>query len=93
MMNDIDSNQTMLVLTDQSMRTGEELRRPCVLFRPALFIDGDQWCALYGENLQEGVAGFGDTPELAMLDLDLQFKTWNARDAYNNRKSGSHCTC
>ena len=28
--------------------------------------DGDQWCALYGENLQEGVAGFGRTPAEAM---------------------------
>ena len=26
-----------------------------------LFEDGDQWCALYGVNLQEGVAGFGGT--------------------------------
>ncbi len=23
--------------------------------------DGNQWCFLCGENLQEGVAGFGDT--------------------------------
>ena len=23
--------------------------------------DGNQWCFLWGENLQEGVAGFGDT--------------------------------
>jgi hypothetical protein len=27
-----------------------------------LFPDGDQWCALLGENLQEGVCGFGSTP-------------------------------
>ena len=25
------------------------------------FKDGNQWCFLYGENLQEGIAGFGDT--------------------------------
>lgn len=23
--------------------------------------DGNQWCFLWGENLQDGVAGFGDT--------------------------------
>ncbi len=23
--------------------------------------DGNQWCFLYGENLQEGICGFGDT--------------------------------
>ena len=39
---------------------------PSVLYRPKLFIDGNQWCALYGENIQDGVAGFGDSPEEAM---------------------------
>ena len=24
--------------------------------------DGDMWCALHGENLQVGIAGFGPTP-------------------------------
>ena len=33
------------------------------------FKDGDQWCALYGEDLQAGIAGFGNTPFLAMADL------------------------
>lgn len=28
--------------------------------------DGNQWCVLYGANLQEGIAGFGDTPISAM---------------------------
>lgn len=47
--------------------------RPSVLYRPAISIDGNQWCALYGTNLQDGVAGFGDTPEAAMVDFD---KNW-----------------
>jgi len=38
--------------------------------RPRLFIDGNQWCALYGENLQDGVAGFGDTPSKALRDFN-----------------------
>lgn len=33
------------------------------------FKDGDQWCALYGVDLQAGIAGFGNTPFLAMADL------------------------
>ena len=49
---------------------------PSLLIKPRLFIDGDQWCALYGENLQDGVAGFGDTPDKAMRDFDLQ---WTAQ--------------
>lgn len=37
------------------------------------FKDGNQWCALYGEDLQVGIAGFGNTPFLAMADLRDQF--------------------
>ena len=47
-----------------------EYERPSVLFRPSLKIDGNQWCALYGENLQDGIAGFGSSPYQAMLDFD-----------------------
>lgn len=35
---------------------------PFTRLRPSIFIDGNKWCALYGENLQDGVAGFGDSP-------------------------------
>ena len=38
--------------------------------KPRIFIDGDKWCALYGENLQDGVAGFGESPALAMHDFN-----------------------
>ena len=31
--------------------------------------DGNQFCALMGPNIQEGYAGFGDTPLHAILDL------------------------
>ena len=34
-----------------------------------IFPDGDQWCALVGENLQEGICAFGSTPEEALLQL------------------------
>ena len=44
--------------------------RPSVLFRPKLSVDGDQWCAMYGDDLQSGVGGFGDSPEKAMYDFD-----------------------
>jgi len=47
-----------------------DFTRPSVLFRPSLSIDGNKWCALYGRNLQDGVAGFGDSPEAAMRDFD-----------------------
>lgn len=50
-----------------------EMTRPSVLFRPKLTIDGNQWCALYGDDLQSGVAGFGDSPSSAMWDFDCNF--------------------
>lgn len=50
-----------------------ERERPSHIYRPRLFIDGNQWCALFGENLQDGVAGFGDSPLLAYRDFD---KNW-----------------
>ena len=49
---------------------------PSVLYRPKLFIDGNQWCALYGDNLQDGVAGFGDSPKEAMNAFD---RAWDER--------------
>jgi hypothetical protein len=56
-------------------QAADEQRRPSVLYRPRLSIDGNQWCALYGDNLQDGVAGFGDSPELAMADFDSQWSS------------------
>jgi hypothetical protein len=60
-----------------AMRAGElvtmlecELMRPSVLFRPHLAKDGDAWSVLYGDNIQEGVCGFGDSPDAAMRDFD-----------------------
>lgn len=56
-----------------------EMQRPFVLLKPRMYPDGNQWCALYGDNLQEGVAGFGDTPAQAAVDFDIQWL--NARAA------------
>ena len=47
------------------------MSRPSTVYRPKLSIDGNNWCALYGENLQDGVAGFGSTPDLAMANFDI----------------------
>ena len=52
-----------------------ELNTPSNRLRPRLSIDGNQWCALPGENLQEGVAGFGSTPAAAYADFDRAWAT------------------
>ena len=69
---------------DQAKQTwheaGYEQMRPSVVFKPRLFKDGDMWCALFGDNLQEGVAGFGENPGKAMWAFDTAWL----------RESGSH---
>lgn len=50
-----------------------ERLRPFMLLRPRLFPDGNAWCALYGENLQEGVCAFGDTPAKAAIQFDIEW--------------------
>ena len=47
---------------------------PSVLYKPRLMADGDMWCALYGEDLATGLAGFGKTPAEAMAEFDQR---WN----------------
>jgi hypothetical protein len=58
---------------NETQITEQARRAPHVLMRPAVFPDGNAWCALYGENIQEGVAGFGDTPQAAAADFDANW--------------------
>jgi hypothetical protein len=37
------------------------------VLKPKLVKDGNSWCCLFGDNLQDGIAGFGDTPYTAIL--------------------------
>ena len=41
------------------------------MLNPKLFLDGDHWCCLYGEDLQSGISGFGKSPVQAI-------RQWNA---------------
>ena len=56
---------------DYKERAARELLRPFMLLHPKIFPDGDQWCALYGENIHDGVAGFGSTPAEAAQNFDI----------------------
>lgn len=83
MMNENDSRNVMVAfqmaasaaeeVAIEDLKAAEHRRSPSFMYKPRLSIDGNQWCALYGENLMEGVAGFGDSPELAYSDFD---KNW-----------------
>jgi hypothetical protein len=45
------------------------------------FVDGDQWCVLYGENIQVGVCAFGATPRDAIRQFDVEML---------NARAGTH---
>lgn len=47
------------------------------MLKPKLYKDGNEWCVLYGENIQEGIVGFGNTPLKAILDWNHQ---WSKED-------------
>lgn len=53
-----------------------ETTKPYVLMRPVIRLDGNMWCALYGDNIQEGVCGFGKSPDEACRDFD---RNWNKK--------------
>lgn len=61
------------MVANSAVEAASEYARPSSVYRPQLTKDGNQWCAVYGENLQEGVAGFGDTPDAAMRNFDLNW--------------------
>lgn len=46
---------------------------PFTIYKPKIFPDGNQWCVLLGNNLQEGVTGFGDTPYEAVRNFNHNF--------------------
>ena len=80
MMNNQDSNmaaQAICFAADMIKNSWQlaasDLTRPSILLRPKLFIDGGQWCALYGDNIQDGLAGYGDSPAGAMHDFDCNW--------------------
>ncbi len=80
-MNSNDSNtaanaicHSVLMVQESWQAAAYDQSRPSVLFKPKLYRDGDQWCALLGDDLQSGVCGFGESPAKAMWDFD---KSWN----------------
>jgi len=59
-----------LEVVEAAQRIAREMIRPSVLFRPTVSLDGNEYCCLYGSNLQEGIAAFGKTPDEATRNFD-----------------------
>lgn len=83
MLNDDYQRMAANAICHAAQMAGEEARvsaaeyaRPSVVYKPRIYIDGDKYCALYGENIQDGVSGFGDSPANAMFDFD---RNWHKK--------------
>jgi hypothetical protein len=50
--------------------------RPSAVYKPSIYQDGNMWCALLGDDLQVGIVGWGETPNLAADAFDA---AWNAK--------------
>lgn len=81
-LNDADSSLLMNAIEHQYRLTQElaremlwEKNRPAVLFKPKVYKDGNQWCAMLGDNLQEGICGFGNSPDEATRAFDTAWAT------------------
>ncbi|MDE2469463.1 MAG: hypothetical protein KGL35_12130 [Bradyrhizobium sp.] len=69
-----DISHARAVIQQEIVCAAQEMQRPSVLYRPSLRADGAKWCALYGDDLAQGIAGFGDTPAEAMIDFDQNWR-------------------
>ena len=56
-----------------NLERASTMNTPSMMILPKLLIDGDQWCALFGDSIQNGVVGFGDSPYEAYLDFDREW--------------------
>ena len=72
-LNKMDISYYSQNIQNEIMYVVGQYNKPSSIYRPSLSIDGNKWCALYGDNLQDGVAGFGDSPQEAMDDFNINF--------------------
>ena len=68
-----------VAICEEAAIVRDRLTAPHVLLKPSVYSDGNAWCALLGDDLQVGVAGFGDTPELACADFDKNWREQRVR--------------
>ena len=47
--------------------------RPHFMYRIIPYKDGNRWCALLGENIQEGIVGFGSSASEALQNFDIDY--------------------
>lgn len=70
----LDASHAILMVQQEFSIAAYEMQRPSVLYRPSIGRDGDKWSVLYGDNIMEGIAGYGDTVAEAMIDFDKRWR-------------------
>uniref|UniRef100_A0A6M3K045 Uncharacterized protein n=1 Tax=viral metagenome TaxID=1070528 RepID=A0A6M3K045_9ZZZZ len=73
MLNDNDSSWTALRMQEAVDSIESAWTSPSVLYKPKIFKDGDKWCALYGDNMMEGVVAFGSSPSEAAVMFNKEW--------------------
>ena len=61
------------IIQQEAVIAFQAMGRPFVVLKPKLYPDGTAWCALLGDNIQEGLCGFGDTPSAAADAFDKEW--------------------
>ena len=72
------------IIQQEFVAAAYEMQRPSVLFKPEISLDGNMYCALYGTNLMEGCAGFGETIDAATRNFDENW--WKQKAPIQSRK-------
>lgn len=47
---------------------------PHVVLKPKIYKDGNEWCVLLGDDIMEGICGFGKSPKAACEAFDKAWK-------------------
>ena len=80
--------KSLYVWTVRKCKEAALADRPSYWLRPALERIGRKWRALYGENPQDGVAAFGDTPDEAFADFDKKWFTHRGPSGFRGHAKG-----
>jgi|GEM_PF-6266660 len=71
-MTEVESKQTLESTFSQPMirsLNDYKLGVSNIMYQVSIAKDGNAWCALLGQDLQNGISGFGETVQQALFDL------------------------
>ena len=68
-----EGNHTAVLLLP-AVVVKNKLNKNTKLNKPRLFLDEGAWCVLLGDNIQDGICGYGDSPAEAMQDYENKLK-------------------